>query len=1151
MPTVKELEAKLETIQRLRRITEMQEELNREPTTGQKAWQDIKGFGAGMIQMAGTDPKTAGADFAAQNAIAKAYGEEPVGPIQAYGELAVGPSFFKQMAAFLAGGGGPSGVVQAGIEGAKEIEKHPVLAPLEMISAGLGAKYLAGRANKWLQARRKPPTPLLEYKPDLSGLQPEAQYGRPAQQGLRERPLLPPPDDPTLGKGFTMRDVPSPAEGVARARPKPVKTTPKLIEHRAAPQLEGPVFGPEGPNQFIYRKPPVNPAILAAEKAHRVQQAVRKAQQNPKSAPQAFRELTEWMTGDKKLSPVLDKGYQLEGVGVLKAPRVKSGKIVGAQKPRKAAVEMRPEDAISRKSTTAARIAGGTATAAATATLLEPVISDTDDPVQALMGSLGAIRGAFSAIGRTRAGGFLREARSRFVSPYAKELVDNIEYKADPIREAYNAKKLSELDRAGFKNMGYADRKGVNKKRVDLEAEHQLADRLEHKLPHTPLSMKVEGMFKSMLDDARAVGLKLGEVTDGYFRRHIRDEVAQPIFDDLAPLQSKYEMMNISDDAIHNNISQLIKDGQLGDVTGAALKHLVDTQQAKNLAVALRGLRRETGQSLFAEAGWEKARKWDFSKLELDFDFYERDARKVVTRYVESWSKRMAEAEVFGAKGEVARDLIGKAADYGVDEARFAQHVLDAWSGDIEFKKPLPSWAKKWSNRYTAFAALTKIGGGFATLKNVFQLAISTASHAGWARALEGIYLTAVSPEHRAMVQGSGALNRLAREALTGYMSPSKSSRMADFGLKATGFHDINVFNQYASGITAAKWIPELHQLANGKATGWYNRMLMDSPWLRKQRMAWAQDNLKRMGVDYKRPLDQRQMDTGIYRFTTDSQLQRNVVRDPLNRSDPRFRSLWTLKGFGVRQFHYQKNLILNEAIRHKNFFPLMRLGVGGVAAGYVEQKIEGVVRSWLSGRPPKKSDLPLARYWFNNLAAIGAWSFVTDLAAAENKLQAARFIVTPIQIAEFEKGVQMLERVWADADMNSTTSGRRPMPNKTVGEIAQSRLRDLGAFGGTFTREIAKRGMTEDQRKNMVSRELGEAKDKMFRAAMKGDDKSVRRIHDAWLHNWPERPLTYKDIGPKAFADWMIKKREVERRGQVYRKGYRAPFQTIRQETP
>jgi hypothetical protein len=1154
MPTQAELEAKLAQLEKLKELQSLQEELaelEESQTLGGKAKTDVKSLLGGLATTS-LDPlniaKMTGQQVA-QRAIAKAQGEAVTPASQSTIETLIGPIGLRFLAAASQGPAGPAIAAQSV---PRQLEERPVSGSLELLGILGAAGGGVGFANRHVAARN-------------------ARLSAPMERLLAEQPKQLTHHPATQFNTLT--------EGVAQAvtdRPGVLPGDPStpLLTHSPAAQIAGPGII-EGPG-FTARPQPLTHNLQQAQLSARrasVRAAQAAAEAHPEAAAHAFRKLAEKAAGGKKLSPANGAPFQMEYTGptvsakIVSATAKKPARVVAPEVP-KGAIPIRgpkappgPGVGITptliddvttgvqrfasevaeshiRRSTNIAGEAVDAFLEGQPSTLPKTKISAGDpfftlaeDNIVWLQGGLGAVHGAFK-IGAKNVFQFLREARKRgSTKPYG-ELMDLIENGADPLRESLAAKEFAKLRQAGLRKLPIE------------EIESLLADRIMGKLPQTPQSRLIREMFRRLRTRAVNAGIEMGDLGENYLRRALTDDVANVLFDDLAPLEAKYRALAMSEDAISADIQTLIGKNKMAPSTRKMLKHLVDTRQAKSLAAALKGLRREAGQAIFAEAGWEKARRYN-----LPAEFYEKNISKIMFRYINSWAKRVAEVETFGPKGEKAATLLKRIAlEGGENEARLGRHVLDAWSGDIEFKKPMANWMRRWSNRYTAFAALTKIGFGFATLKNVFQTVISTASTAGWGRTLRGVFDTITSPEHRAFVRdASGALNRLAFEQLAGIKAVSKSGRAAEATLKATGFHHINVFNQYVAGVTATRFIPELHALANGQAVGMFSRVLKGSPGLLKARQAWARRMLKSMGVDHAKKLDDTQMNRGVYRFATDTQLQKNVVRDPISRTDPRFRAFWTLKGFGIRQFHFVKNQIIKEAFVHKNYAPIIRLGVGGYLAGEVEQFLEKHFRALLSGRPPQEKDQGPVMHFFDNLGAIGAWSLMTDIAAAESKMQAVRFMVTPIQVAEFEKGVQIIERVWKDSDMDSILELQERLPNKTTGEIFQSRIKDVSAFGGTFPREIAKRFQTEDQAKQELSRELGDVKDKLFRAAKRGDKKAVDRIYDAWMNNWPQRPLTYQDVGPRQFADWLIKKHQIENRGQLRETGLEAPSQVLR----
>jgi len=67
-----------------------------------------------------------------------------------------------------------------------------------------------------------------------------------------------------------------------------------------------------------------------------------------------------------------------------------------------------------------------------------------------------------------------------------------------------------------------------------------------------------------------------------------------------------------------------------------------------------------------------------------------------------------------------------------------------------------------------------------------------------------------------------------------------------------------------------------------------------------------------------------------MYKFAKDSQLQKDILKDPLMFNNPKLRPLFIFKRFGYRQAKYFKD-VMNREIRMGNVLAPLRLAVGGM----------------------------------------------------------------------------------------------------------------------------------------------------------------------------------------------------------------------------
>jgi hypothetical protein len=702
-----------------------------------------------------------------------------------------------------------------------------------------------------------------------------------------------------------------------------------------------------------------------------------------------------------------------------------------------------------------------------------------------------------------------------------KKLGWTLEKRMDPLNNRLQGEMFESFRQAGFNS----------KANRTIVKGGDLAKQLEGKMKPTELSDNIARLMKQMWVTAKAAGVKVSGRIENYFPRIWKREVAEVVFDDMLAAERKYAMladMGMADvKRVDDLVELLAKRGDIHADTKEAIIHLMKQGEAKSWAEAWQKLKRQAAEDLFEPYGNIERRR----SLIFPERYYERDAAKVLGQYVNSWAKRVAEVKTFGPKGEKALALLDDIRKLDPAEEAIARQIIDVATGKFEKAHRLSRGMEKWVRRFTGFEVATKIGFGFATLKNVFQTLISTATEAGWGRTLVGVAkIAAPTPAgaaRRELVRRSGALNKIAWEALTGFRPLSKSGRISEAVLKGTGFHGINVVNQYVAASTAADFVPNLLKIANGK--GVINRWL-PFKFVKGNRVKWAQAKLKDYGIDWSRPLSEQNLKQAMFRFATDTQLQKNILRDPLLANHPAWRPLYLFKRFGLRQFHYIKDLMKRE-VSLKNPMPLFRLAAGGALGGVAEQWSERRIRHLLTGQPMSAEDKVLFEHIKDGIASIGAWSIITDIIAAEDKVRAGIFFVTPIQLQELENGRDALVRFWNDMDVDAVLDFEEPIPTRPVPEILHRQIKTSGRFLGTFPREFAKRLETESQTQGRESFLKGRTRDDIFRALWRGDRKKANRLRKKWNTEHPKNRLKHSDVAADDFYQWKVRRGKAEKK--------------------
>jgi len=598
--------------------------------------------------------------------------------------------------------------------------------------------------------------------------------------------------------------------------------------------------------------------------------------------------------------------------------------------------------------------------------------------------------------------------------------------KTVPGREVVTS--IDAIDRAAGTRTGTW---GVGAKETGIfkfsEAERlELADALEGATAKTPKVAKTAEKMRTLLDEvaseAQSVGVQVtewiynekGELVrterpfqprQNFFPRELKYEVSSDIFADVANAMSKSRKLRaeaeqfgrIDQAALANIYERLAKTEGFSESTLEALAHLQNEGLVKTPGQAIRYLDRHFSEQYTRVAGsLERTRK-----LEFPAHFYERDAGLVLDRYFRKAARRISEVEQWGPYSEFITNQLKRINEINPAEADFVKGMIARFS-QIGSLEP-PRWLRDTYDYFTAYEVMTKIGLGTATIPNMTQMFIFTLPKAGALRTAKGAFKL-LSPKMRRSVALSGATSYEAMLMLAGY-TPGIMHKPIPRVIMSV-FNEVNRINKAVSAATADVYIRDLHNIANGKG-------VIKESWFRGKRARWAQTRLKELGIDSTKPLSERGKLEGIYRFATDTQLQRNVLREPMVFNDPRFRPFVLFKRFGYRQFTGMKDLLVSE-LKSGNVAPFLRAAAGGAIGGEFVIWAKNQLRSLLSGRPTYREEDTWWKHAINNYCAVGTMGMLTDVAWIDDEDEIARvlgrtmskvaFALTPVPLSEAQR---------------------------------------------------------------------------------------------------------------------------------------------------
>jgi hypothetical protein len=697
---------------------------------------------------------------------------------------------------------------------------------------------------------------------------------------------------------------------------------------------------------------------------------------------------------------------------------------------------------------------------------------------------------------------FLKQFRNRATEIESIELTkENGPLSMDTVYKKWHRRVgsyLEQMRRGGFVQRGKVEQWITGKKSLTEAEGKEIAAAIDRMPGETtivsPESAQVAREIRKVLESLhkeyapiwKEAGLTLGH-QENYFPRIIKSDIRENMYGDIRALRE-----SLKDAKNHDNIA--VQQALAGkDRLKEAVEHIVNSGQSKDLYSALKQLNARIEYEMFPSARFEKHRT-----LELPSNFYERDARVVIPEYVNAMSKRAAELEVWGNNGAKALDLLEKIRGKNYEEWRTIHKGLRIFTGEFNIEHGLRGKAKTFTDAFIAAEFATKIGMGRGTILNLTQPIISFGQELGIWNSIRG-GLDLFDPKIRSFLRESGAVDRYLLEASIGERPGGFAGKIADKMGTISGFTGVNKMLQYWSGSTFWRAAQSWHRLAQGSG----------------KRAEWSRQRLLDFNIDPNKPLmiQQNNLLEAIYRYATDSQLQSNMLRDPLMMNDPRLRAVFVFKRFGVRQMGYIKDTMKRELSRG-NVMPLLRLGAAGMVGGEATIWTINKIKSMLSGEEAYRQEDNWQDRFLNNLAFIGSLGMMSDLMEIDSiskGSEAFKFAVTPVGVADAFKGIDTVTKFLEDWEKYGD------------GWLATKRnAYNIFGFAGSYPRYASARLQTTTQKENRVSRLKGIEKSSIFEALMDGDWKGASNRVQNWNRVHVDNPLTMNDVGVGALKKWV-----------------------------
>jgi hypothetical protein len=666
--------------------------------------------------------------------------------------------------------------------------------------------------------------------------------------------------------------------------------------------------------------------------------------------------------------------------------------------------------------------------------------------------------------------------------------------------------------------------------------------------------------YRKTLDDmwdiARKAGVDLGPKEEFYFPRIIKEDYLKALSGDIAKLRNK-EPQLFNENAMYNK-------PEFQKVVGDIISSGKMSEKSLNAIYALAGVKKGTTRQEIPDFDLRMSKAFQRINSTINTQYYnvaknleiarkakdlpevmlETDARLVLAKYAHQWARRVSSVEQFGNRGEFWVQSISGLRELGSnnkysdkqrkvfrEEANVLDKIYKIYTNNIELD-PSHNWksptARRVWNEIVDFEIGSKIGLGFATVPNLTQLSISTAVKTGYYPVVKGMYKLMTSSEYRKLIKESGVTNISLYESLAG-LKPSDTffNKFAEGATWLSGFKKINEINQLVSSAAAKEWIDMLQPIAQGKGTGKF-----------KARQSWARKNLRDLGLLDINKITDRQKAESMYKFARDTQLQRNILQEPLVFNDPRFRPLFLFKKFGYKQFNWIRGQ-LGDELKRGNIFPMLRLASAGLFGGefvsmardklaefYAGQEVYdeneyfldyGGIKDVAFGDRKLNSLIKADRMTWGDVldrfASVGAFGIAMDVVAAESTIRALEFAGKPAFAQDFDK-------IW-------TAMTRTHENIKEYGGIgALKRLpKYIAPVFGTVPRRLAEQIEPEGQRKSYVKYRKGLTRSKILDYIIEGDSIRATRLIKNWNRTFPTNPLLYDDISIDEITKRIIHK--------------------------
>lgn len=538
----------------------------------------------------------------------------------------------------------------------------------------------------------------------------------------------------------------------------------------------------------------------------------------------------------------------------------------------------------------------------------------------------------------------------------------------------------------------------------------------------------------------------------------------------------------------------------------AALEYRISTGLSKTKGKAVFDIFRMTGPDIYRRGALEHGRT-----LEFPMPMYDTDVVRVMSGYADELGRVVGEVKEWGPNRQ---KIVHQLADIAAESPKEGQTAIQMVKQFMGTAEGLSGATRKLAERYVNLAVARKIGLGTATIPNLFQTGISTVM-LGYKPTLRGVGgLLTKTGRKQARLSSSPYGDFIRNYYGKDVSNVSLSRQAASFTTTANGFQMVNRFNKALGALTMRYKLPELHKWANLPVRKVAGKGKMGEILSRR---AYGQSMLKKLGVDPAKPLTEDMIIKASHRFTTEAQLMKNVIHEPLWMTSPQWKPFSLFKSFIYKQLKFTKDYVIKEA--HRNPMPLVRLIASGIGTGELIVQAKELLRETLTGEERKRKAQSLVERAAFDLAASATFGIATEVFDAfdpyetpggqkrgtiENVLGKLAFLIQPILLDELFKLASMSKKAAVDV----VDKGFTPK------EAAMRQGKSAAYIMGSIPGGIYKGQMSKTVREMSIRKLLRDARRAKSEDIRKNKQAAAKGLQTRWNKEHPKDRISILSSG-------------------------------------